>query len=295
MSIVALHALVAFFASRRLCDSMTKGMGVRYYNKLGISFAIAASMLTQAGLAKAEIPGSVRDLVGARAAGGENTLEERGFTLHHGSTRDDSKINYWWNPNTKECVRVTTYDGKFESIAKSPNSDCGQRSAKGNDAGVAVAVGAAAILGAIALSHKSDHHSDGFHYNDSQREADYERGYRDGLYNQSYHNYSRSDAYSDGYSQGTRQRGHETSYRSNNYHGGGYSAHSYVGDLNGQSRQQAVGQLLSRGFVIRDNKKTDEGRFFTFWNESSQQCVVMTSSNGYVNSIDNVARRTCRD
>jgi hypothetical protein len=211
----------------------------------------------------------------------------------HGSTKNDSKINYWWNPNTKECIKAVTYDGKFESLDKTTNADCGQRS--GGDAGVAVAVGAAAILGAIALSHKSNHHYDGNHYNDSQREADYERGYRDGLYNQSYHNYGRSDAYSDGYSQGTQQRGHETTYRSNNYYGGGYSAHTYIGDLNGQTRQRAVSQLMSRGFIVKDNKKTDEGRYFTFWNQASQQCVVMTSSNGYVNSIDNVGRGTCRD
>jgi hypothetical protein len=52
---------------------------------------------------------------------------------------------------------------------------------------------------------------------------------------------------------------------------------------------------MSRGFVVRDNKKTDEGRYFTFWNEGAEQCVVMTSSNGYVNSIENVSKRTCRD
>ena len=148
-------------------------------------------------------------------------------------------------------------------------------------------------LGVAALASKS--HDRGDKYSDQTSTAEYERGYRDGLYNQSYHNYGRSNAYSDGYSRGTEQRGHETSYRSNNHYGGGYSAHSYVGDLRGQSRSYAVSQLMSRGFVVRDNKKTDEGRYFTFWNEGAEQCVVMTSSNGYVNSIENVSKRTCRD
>ncbi|RDV07412.1 hypothetical protein DXH95_08720 [Sphingorhabdus pulchriflava] len=262
--------------------------------KLAATMLASAAMLAQSTVALAETPGSVRDLVGARAAGGESTLAERGFTMHHGTTKNDSKIGYWWNPNTKECVSVTTYDGKFEAIKKVSASDCGQKSSN-NDAGVAVAVGAAAILGAIALSHKSDHHNDSNHYNDSQREADYERGYRDGLYNQAYHNYGRSDAYSDGYSSGVEQRGHETSYRNNNHHSGGYVANVYVGDLNGQSRDNATSQLMSRGFVMRDDKRTDDGRYRTFWNASSKQCLVMVSRNGYVSSLDHVSKSTCRD
>lgn len=273
---------------------MTWGIIMKKFGKFAISLVASAAVLAQSAVAFANAPGSVRDLVGARAAGGESALENRGFTLHHGTTKNDSKIGYWWNPNTKECVSVTTYDGKFESINKVSGSDCGQRSSN-NDAGVAVAVGAAAILGAIALSHKSDHHDDRNHYNDSQREADYERGYRDGLYNQAYHNYSRSDAYSSGYTSGVEQRGHETSYRGNNHYSGGYSASAYVGDLNGQKRDYATSQLISRGFFMRDDKRTDDGRYRTFWNANSKQCVVMVSRNGYVTSLDHVSRGTCRD
>jgi hypothetical protein len=265
---------------------------VKKFGKMTLAALSAASLLAQGTVAVAAPPGSVADLVGARAAGGESTLEERGFTLHHGLTKDGGKVNYWWNPNTKECVKVDTYDGKFDSIDKTSNSDCNQKGSSGDKA-AAAALGAVAILGIAALASKS--HDRGDKYSDQQNTADYERGYRDGLYNQSYHNYTRSNAYSDGYSRGTEQRGHETSYRSNNDYGGGYSAHSYVGDLRGQSRATAVSQLVSRGFVIRDNKKTDEGRYFTFWNQNSEQCVVMTSSNGYVNSIENVSKRTCRD
>ena len=260
--------------------------------KAGISALVTAAMLAQPVAAVAETPGSVRDLVGARAAGGETTLEQRGFTLYHGSTKNDRKINYWWNPNTKECVRVSTYDGRFEAMEKSTRADCGQRSGDG-DAGVALAVGAAAILGIAALSSKSHHRED--RYNDSQSTAEFERGYRDGLYNQTYHNYGRSDAYSHGYSEGVEQRGHETSYRSNNHYVGGYTPNVYVGDLNGQSRDYATSQLSSRGFVLRDDKRTDAGRCRTFWNANTRQCLVMVSRGGYVNSLDNVSRGTCRD
>lgn len=265
---------------------------MKKFGKVTIATLAATSLLAQGTIAMAAPPGSVRDLVGARAAGGESTLEERGFTMHHGLTRDGGKITYWWNPNTKECVKVDTYDGKFDSIDKANNSDCNQKGGNGDKTAAAV-VGVAALLGIAALASKS--HDRGDKYSDQQNTAEYERGYRDGLYNQSYHNYSRSNAYSDGYSRGTEQRGHETSYRSNNYYSGGYTANVYVGDLRGQARPYAVSQMMSRGFVVRDNKKTDEGRFFTFWNQAAEQCIVMTSSNGYVNSIDNVSKRTCRD
>jgi hypothetical protein len=265
---------------------------MKKFGKTTVAMLAVTSLLAQGTVAMAAPPGSVRDLVGVRAAGGENTLEERGFTLHHGLTKDGGKVNYWWNPNTKECIKVDTYDGKFDSIDIAKNSDCHQKSANGDKTAAAV-VGVAALLGIAALASKS--HDRGDKYSDQQSTAEYERGYRDGLYNQSYHNYSRSNAYSDGYSRGTEQRGHETSYRGNNYHSGGYTANVYVGDLRGQSRPNAVSQLINRGFVVRDNKKTDEGRYFTFWNRASEQCVVMTSSNGYVNSIDTVSKRTCRD
>jgi len=265
---------------------------MKKFGKLTIASLVSAAMLIPSTAARAEAPGSVRDLIGARAAGGESTLEERGFTMHHGMTRDGGKINYWWNPNTKECVKVDTYDGRFDSIDKVANSDCNQKSSSGDKTAAAV-VGAAAILGIAALASKSHHRGD--KYSDQQNTAEYERGYRDGLYNQSYHNYSRSDAYSDGYSAGVEQRGHETSYRRGNQYGGGYSANAYVGDLVGQARDYASNQLFNRGFTMRDDKRTDDGRYRTYWNANSRQCLVMVSRNGYVSSLDHVSKGTCRD
>lgn len=105
-------------------------------------------------------------------------------------------------------------DGRYDAITSTLAADCGQKGG-GGDTAAAVAVGAAALIGVIALAHKSHNHDDGQHYSDSQSEADCERGYRDGLYNQSYHNYSRSDAYANGYSAGVEQRNQETAYRPN--------------------------------------------------------------------------------
>lgn len=259
-------------------------------SRIAASLLVSASLIVQTVPAHANTPGSVRDLVGARAAGGESTIEERGFTLINGSTHNGKKVNYWWNANTKECVRVTTADGRFESIVQTSNSDCNQKGSSG-DKTAAIAVGAAALLGIAALASKS-HHREGGNY-DERGTAEFERGYRDGLYNQSYHNYTRSDPYSRGYEQGVSERGHQTSYRSGNHHGGGYSDYSPVNDLVGQSRDSGIRMLQSRGFAMRDNKQTEDGRYMTFWRANSRQCLVVQSQNKVIISAEDVSESTC--
>lgn len=259
-----------------------------------IAMAATCALLAQSVTAVAgqPLPGSVRDLVGARASSGESTLETRGFTYMSGSTRGGQKLSYWWNGNTKECIRTATADGNFAQITVAPKQDCGQKSGDGN-AAAAAAVGAAALIGVLALSHKSHDHRDGNHYSDAANESQYERGYRDGLYNQSYHNYDRSNAYSDGYENGVRERGEQTSYRSGHHWGGGYSNYVSLRDLRGRDRPYVMGQLSSRGFVQRDNKKTEDGRYMTYWREASRQCVIVHSNSGVVNAIDETSEQTC--
>ncbi|MFM7350081.1 MAG: hypothetical protein ACKO01_11450, partial [Erythrobacter sp.] len=237
-------------------------------------------------------PGSVRDLIGARGSSGEDQLEFRGFNRISAHTDYDSKISYWWNGNTKECIKVVTYDGNFQSIDQTTNADCNQKGGSG-DKTAAVAIGAAALLGIAALASKS-HHRQGQDY-DERGTADFERGHRDALYGQPYHNYSRSDAYSSGYDSGVRERANQTSYRGGYSYSGGYSAYAEFNDLNGQERNYATGQLMNRGFTQLDNKRTDEGRYMTFWRSASRQCLVVNSRNGYIDSIESFSPRTCRD
>ncbi|QHL90466.1 hypothetical protein GVO57_05985 [Sphingomonas changnyeongensis] len=261
---------------------------MRKTNMMTAATALAA-LLAQP-LAAAPAPGSVRDLIGARAAGGETELETRGFTLIHGSTDQDRKVNYWWNGNTRECVKIVTYDGRFEAVSQTTAADCNQKGNKG-DTAAAVAIGAAALLGIAALASKS--HQRGDRYDDERGTAEFERGYRDGLYNQSYHNYGRSDAYSHGYEQGVRERGSQTAYRPGGYYGGGYADYSGINDLEGRPRDLAISELNRRGFAMRDNKRTDEGRYITFWRASSRQCVILHSQGGSVVSVETVSPRTC--
>lgn len=242
--------------------------------------------------AAAKAPGSVRDLVGARGSSGDDQLEYRGFHRISGHIEDDRKINYWWNGNTKECIKVVTFDGNFQSLDQTTNADCNQKGSNG-DKTAAIAVGAAALLGIVALASKSHHRGDKEY--DERGTAEFERGHRDGLYSQPYHNYNNNPAYSNGYDSGVRERAGQTSYRGGYNHGGGYSAYVDVNDLNGQNRKSAISQLESRGFRLLDNKVVGDTRYMTFWREGSKQCIVTNSSGGNIYSIESVSARTCRE
>lgn len=77
-----------------------------------------------AGIAVAQTPPDVADLVGARGAGGEAQLQARGYRFVRVETGDDRKWSYWWNPQRRQCLSVATYDGRYQSITNSPAPDC---------------------------------------------------------------------------------------------------------------------------------------------------------------------------
>jgi len=92
--------------------------------------------------ASAQTPADVRDLVGARAPGGETQMQARGYTNVGGRTGDDRVWTYWWNPATHTCVTVATMQGRYDSITVSPAADC-QAQSGGAAAAEAVPAGQA--------------------------------------------------------------------------------------------------------------------------------------------------------
>jgi len=172
------------------------------------------------GTALAQNSNSLRDLVGARAAGGESDLESRGYTFITGATAyGGGKAAFWWNADSRTCVRVETYDGKFRSITDATGANCNQHSSGSNKERntAAAVIGVAAI--AAALAHKNNAHD-----NKADTGGQYDLGYNDGLHNAPYYNPGRSDAYSSGYQEGVAQRGRNISYHSNT---GGYGRVDY--------------------------------------------------------------------
>lgn len=69
-------------------------------------------------------PGDVRDLVGARAAGGEQELIHRGYVNTGGQTGDDRVWTNWWHQGRGVCLTVATVNGRYNSIVSGPAPDC---------------------------------------------------------------------------------------------------------------------------------------------------------------------------
>jgi len=157
-------------------------------NKIAGTSIVAAMLLGSVSPAVAKTPGSLSDLVGSRAPGAESQMQARGYkmeTFKNGG-------QYWWNGDT--CVRVVVSQGRYASVDKVDDGDCG----KGGGSTAAAAVGAVAVVGLVAAlaSHKKKH-SDG----DANHDSEYSRGYSDGLYGGSYDR-NDSEGYHDGYMAG---------------------------------------------------------------------------------------------
>lgn len=68
---------------------------------------------------------SLTDLVGAKGAGGETQLQNRGYRHIRTETGNDSKYSYWWNANSRQCISVRTFDGRYAAIVSTLPPDCG--------------------------------------------------------------------------------------------------------------------------------------------------------------------------
>lgn len=254
---------------------------------------VASSVLIATPIAvSAKSADNLRDLIGARGSSGEMELSRRGFVVTDGHKGAGSSYTYWWNGVKRDCVMVRTANGRYASISDVSAADCNQQSHHGS--GAAVAVGVGALLGAALLAHKSGHHDDQQHMSDQAAEAEYERGYRDGLHGQDYHNYNRNDAYAGGYRSGVDQRGRETDYR----HSGaaGYSPSVNISDLVGARAAGADSALRSRGFLDVDNFESGrDGAGVIWWNNRTRQCVQVITVDGHIDSAVDIGQHPrCR-
>ena len=260
---------------------------MRVTPKMFVSGVLSAALVVSPVAALAKSAGSLSDLVGAKAAGAEQDMEARGWVLTDGHSGRNSQLTYWWNASRKDCVMVRTADGRYDQITDVTPGDCNQKS--GSNAGAAAgAVAGLAILAAIA-SHKAGHHDNGTHYGSQADEAQYERGYNDGLYNQTYHNFDRNEAYGTGYQNGVEQRQRNSGYRNGNRYGAGYAASVDVSDLEGARAVGAESDLQSRGFRWVDNVSSGANDKITVWyNGRTRQCLQMIVADGRVNSLTDI-------
>jgi hypothetical protein len=147
--------------------------------------------------ALAQIPSNLRDLVGARAAGGETELQARGYALDHVDEGGSAKFGYWRRGD--ECVQVTTRDGRYLTIVEARNM-CRKKSS-GSDASAVVAGVAIVGLAAALAAHKNKHGDAG-----RDHDAEYERGYQAALYGSDYDDRHESEGYHEGFLAGQSER-----------------------------------------------------------------------------------------
>lgn len=103
---------------------MNRNIGVRWLTLL----ALGAAALPGAPAMAQVTPSDVRDLIGAKAAGGESELASRGYVNVGGQTRNGAKLTTWWNDRRGVCLSVATVEGRFDSLVSAPASDCRQES-----------------------------------------------------------------------------------------------------------------------------------------------------------------------
>lgn len=279
-------------------DMHMTNLGTMILRRASLALAGASLLLTPAAALAAKA-GDLRDLVGARAGQAEGDLESRGWHSVSVHKTGSGSYSYWWHSQSKHCVRVATRDGRYDAITDTGATDCGQ---KGGSDGVAIAAGAAALLGVLALTHKS-HHRDDQNYDNQNSYAEFERGHRDGLYNHSYDSRGASQEYARGYQSGADERSHQSSYRpeyrnyggngwSNNNSGGGWSgggsARAEFGDLVGAKASGAESDLMARGFRNVDGFESGNGKGTVWWNGRSRQCVQMITADGRADSVTDI-------
>lgn len=189
-----------------------------YRTKIALAALVAGIGLAlgPTGPALAQNSKPLSDLIDARAAGGESELESRGYTfIAAAPAYGGAKAGFWWSSQSRNCVRVETFDGRFRSITNATGAQCNQHSTGSNQERNT----AAAVIGIAALAAAAAHKNNA-HDNKADTGGQFDLGYNDGLHNAPYYNPSRSEAYASGYEQGVDQRNRNISYHSNT---GGYN------------------------------------------------------------------------
>lgn len=191
-------------------------------------------------------------------------------------------------------MRLAIADGRVANVKDTDEHDCVQKSGDSGSMsdGAKVAIAAAAILGTAALAHKSHDNDKDRSKQSPQQVAEFDRGYRDGLYHQGYHNYNNTRDYSDGYQRGTEKRDAETSYRSGHGRHSGYSSYVNVQDLVG-ARASSADELRARGLVTRGGYQDGSRAVSMRWNDRTRQCLSMVVRDGRVKKLEPIDNHNC--
>jgi uncharacterized protein YraI len=305
---------------------------MRFYKLKCAAASVAVAALAAAPIAakKAE---SLRDLIGARGAGAETELGQRGFEYISGNKSDTASYTYWWDNSGKDCVRVEVRDGRVAAITDAKAEDCGKKSGS-NDAAIAAAAVGAVAIGAILLSRKDkDRHREQYQQDWQQvevhntqsgsarifRNPDKNSRVRDDvregtiLRNFGCDNYNGESwcevSTLNGRTQGwARDRYLRVRYGNNypdygsggGYPGGGWggsggSGNGNYGYLTGSRPERAEDTLRQRGFRMVDNSRSGRTYYSIWYRNGSRECLQMAVADNRVDSVVDIQRHPrCR-
>jgi hypothetical protein len=222
-------------------------------------------------------------------------LPLRGYVLAHSATGTNGYWQYWWNAQRDQCIRVAVNGNRATQIVTTDEHDCNQTASgsSGPSKGAQIAIAAAALAGVAFLAHKSHESRKERAAQSPQDVAEFERGYRDALYNQGYHNYNNRPDYSDGYNKGGEKRAAETAYRSSQGHHSGYAGYVNVNDLVGARGSSADDALRARGFVSKGGFPQGASAISMWWNPGARQCLSMAVRDGRVERFESINEYNC--
>ncbi len=234
-----------------------------------------------------DTPAELSDLVGARAAGGEATLQRLGYKFVKTTEGEDRKWSNWWKASSKTCVTVATVEGRYASIISGPAEDCkvagsGSTSGGGSDQ-------FEDLVGARASSGESELQSRGFKFVKTVKQ--------DG---RAYSNWWKASSKTcltvatvDGrYDSITK--GPAADCTSGGGSSAGGSSQVDLKDLVGSRAPGAETEMQARGFRNIKGRKAGSTSY-TYWkNDDTGQCVQVAVRNGSVSSILRSNANNCK-
>jgi len=89
---------------------------------------LSAFLAFPAAAQSSQTPPELADLIGARGAGGETQMEARGYSNTGASQTNGASWTFWWNG--RQCVSISTRDGRYASISRVPDGNCSSNNAR---------------------------------------------------------------------------------------------------------------------------------------------------------------------
>ncbi|MBM3116801.1 hypothetical protein [Jeongeupia naejangsanensis] len=228
-------------------------------------------------------------LIGTRSDTAEQILQNNGYQQVHTENGSDRNWVSWWNGDRQDCLVTSEKSDRYVAVQPTIAHECQQYASSGGiskGTALALAAGAAALIGGVALYNHNKHHHDG--NNDQANQNDYQQGYQDGLNNRSSSN--GGDAYTSGYNAGIDEYNRQHAGR---HHRHGRDAYVDVSDLVGVRASYAESDLTSRGFRNIDGSKGWHNAYTTWWNPRASECVQVVTRDGRYDRVNVVDANNC--